>query len=58
MNVGDERSISPWMEELPAIMAAFGVTVWHRGFTDEDRVLFHRQRGEAPTLPPPGTASP
>jgi hypothetical protein len=39
----------------PAIMAAFGITVWYRGFTQEDRVLFRKHGPEEPTLPPPGT---
>ena len=49
-----------WLElslGVPLIMIAFGVTVWYRGFTDEDRVLFRRHKGEEPTLPPPGTGS-
>jgi O-antigen/teichoic acid export membrane protein len=47
-----------WLQLLvgvPVIMAAFGITVWYRGFTDEDRVLFRKQGPEEPTLPPPGT---
>ena len=40
---------------VPLIMAAFGVVVWYYGFTDEDRILFRRHRGEHPTLPAPGT---
>ncbi|HYJ31355.1 MAG TPA: oligosaccharide flippase family protein [Allosphingosinicella sp.] len=40
---------------IPAIMTAFGITVWYRGFTDEDRVLFKMRKREEPTLPPPGT---
>jgi O-antigen/teichoic acid export membrane protein len=40
---------------VPAIMGVFGVTVWYRGFTDEDRVLFRRTKDEGPTLPAPGT---
>jgi hypothetical protein len=39
----------------PLILAAFGVVVWYRGFTAEDRVLFSKQGREEPTLPPPGT---
>jgi O-antigen/teichoic acid export membrane protein len=39
----------------PAILAAFGITVWYRGFTQEDRVLFRKHGPEEPTLPPPGT---
>ena len=40
---------------VPLIMAAFGITVWYRGFTDEDRVLFKMNKPEGPTLPAPGT---
>jgi O-antigen/teichoic acid export membrane protein len=40
---------------VPLIMAAFGITVWYRGFTQEDRILFKMQKREEPTLPPPGT---
>jgi O-antigen/teichoic acid export membrane protein len=40
---------------VPAIMAAFGITVWYRGFTAEDRVLFKTHGPKEPTLPPPGT---
>jgi O-antigen/teichoic acid export membrane protein len=35
----------------PAILAAFGFVVWHRGFTAEDRVLFRFRKGEEPALP-------
>lgn len=42
----------------PAIMAAFGVTVWYRAFTDEDRILFGKHPPEDPTLPtPPGSGA-
>jgi O-antigen/teichoic acid export membrane protein len=40
---------------MAAIMGAFGVVVWYRGFTEEDRVLFRKTGPEEPTLPPPGT---
>lgn len=40
---------------IPLILAAFFATVWFRGFTPEDRVLFRKQPAEEPTLPPPGT---
>jgi len=33
---------------LPAILAVYCWTIWHKGFGPEDRVLFRRQgRGEA-----------
>ena len=47
-----------WLElavGVPLILAAFGITVWYRGFTAEDRALFGKQGPEAPTLPAPGT---
>ena len=47
-----------WIElsvGAPLILAAFGIVVWYRGFTAEDRVLFGKQGPEKPTLPPPGT---
>jgi O-antigen/teichoic acid export membrane protein len=47
-----------WIElgiGAPLILATFGVVVWYRGFTEEDRVLFSKPGPEAPTLPPPGT---
>ena len=40
---------------VAAIMGAFGVVVWYRGFTEEDRVLFRKHGPEEPTLPAPGT---
>ena len=43
---------------IPAIMATFGVIVWMKGFTHDDRELFRMKKGEEATLPPPGTASP
>ncbi len=42
----------------PLILLTFGFVVWKRGFTSEDRALFRRNRGEEPTLPPPGTSAP
>jgi O-antigen/teichoic acid export membrane protein len=52
-----------WLElalGIPAILVAFGLVIWKRGFTHEDRVLFRitkREPVEA-TLPPPPGASP
>jgi O-antigen/teichoic acid export membrane protein len=47
-----------WMQlavGIPAILATFGVIVWKKGFTQEDRTLFRIRKGEVdePTLPPP-----
>jgi O-antigen/teichoic acid export membrane protein len=44
-----------WIElavGAPAILTAFGLVVWHRGFTHEDRVLFRKHGIEEPGLPP------
>ena len=40
---------------IPAILATFGMIVWKKGFTREDRALFRIRKGEKdePTLPPP-----
>jgi O-antigen/teichoic acid export membrane protein len=45
---------------IPAILGTFGIIVWKRGFTHEDRVLFRLKKGdvEEPTLPPPAGAQP
>jgi O-antigen/teichoic acid export membrane protein len=50
-----------WLElalGVPLILCAFGLMVWYRGFSHEDRALFRKQGPEEPTLPPPGTAEP
>lgn len=51
-----------WIElafGIPAILATFGVVVWLKGFTHDDRVLFRLKKGEEPELPPPpGTTPP
>ena len=52
-----------WVElafGIPAILATFGVIVWRRGFTHEDRLLFRMKKGEVvePSLPPPPGALP
>jgi hypothetical protein len=41
----------------PLILGAFGVTVWYRGFTGEDRALFRKHGAEDPTLPTPGSGT-
>ena len=43
---------------IPIILLTFGLVVWKKGFTSEDRALFRRHSDEAPTLPPPGSAPP
>jgi len=39
---------------IPLILISFGIVVWKRGFTPEDRILFRRKpKPEKATLPPP-----
>jgi O-antigen/teichoic acid export membrane protein len=43
-----------WLElgvGAPAILVTFGVMIWYRGFTHEDRALFRRHGPEEPSLP-------
>ena len=50
-----------WLElslGVPLILLTFGLMVWYRGFTHEDRALFRRHGPEEASLPPPGTAAP
>ncbi|HLL30933.1 MAG TPA: lipopolysaccharide biosynthesis protein, partial [Allosphingosinicella sp.] len=52
-----------WVElaiGIPAILATFGLVVWLKGFTHDDRVLFRLKKGEVeePSLPPPRGAEP
>jgi O-antigen/teichoic acid export membrane protein len=47
-----------WVEltfGIPTILFAFGLVIWLRGFTHEDRVLFRRHGDEGAALPAPGT---
>ena len=54
--------LPPWLEwfellaGIPAILGAFGLVLWLKGFTHEDRVLFRSRSGDAPTLPTPKLA--
>jgi O-antigen/teichoic acid export membrane protein len=36
---------------VPAILVSFGLMVWYRGFTHEDRALFRKHGHEEPSLP-------
>ena len=50
-----------WVElgvGVPLILITFGIVVWKRGFTAEDRALFRLHGDESPTLPPPGKVVP
>jgi O-antigen/teichoic acid export membrane protein len=50
-----------WLEltlGLPSILGAFGIVVWWKGFTHDDRVLFRLKKGEQPELPPPPGVTP
>ena len=38
---------------IPAILGVFGIILWTRGFTHEDRVLFRMKGDEEPSLPTP-----
>jgi len=43
-----------WVElalGVPAILLSFGLVVWYRGFTHEDRALFRKHGLEEPSLP-------
>jgi hypothetical protein len=45
-----------WLEltaGIPAILLTFGLVVWTRGFTHDDRALFRMKKGETATLPTP-----
>jgi hypothetical protein len=50
-----------WVElivGIPAILGTFGLVVWLKGFTHDDRVLFRMKKGEEPQLPPPPGVTP
>jgi O-antigen/teichoic acid export membrane protein len=50
-----------WLElslGAPLILITFGMMVWYRGFTAEDRTLFRMQSGEEPALPASEPATP
>ncbi|MGZ8997646.1 MAG: lipopolysaccharide biosynthesis protein [Allosphingosinicella sp.] len=52
-----------WMElafGMPAVLLTFGMIVWVKGFTHDDRALFRMKKDEiqAPTLPPPPGVEP
>lgn len=42
---------------IPLIMVTFGAVIWKWGFTEDDRILFRKQKNEEPTLPPPPGAT-
>lgn len=50
-----------WLElsvGAPLILVTFGLMVWYRGFTHEDRALFRKQGTEEPSLPASEPATP
>jgi O-antigen/teichoic acid export membrane protein len=50
-----------WVElafGVPAILFTFGLVVWYRGFTHEDRALFRKHGDEEPSLPPTEISTP
>ena len=60
--VGFVATLLPeWLElsvGAPAILVTFGLVVWYRGFTDDDRKLFRLGRKEEPGLPASEPATP
>lgn len=45
--------VPEWLElivGMPAILLTYGVVIWMKGFTREDRVLFRLKKGEEPAL--------
>jgi hypothetical protein len=43
---------------VPAILLTFGMMVWYRGFTQEDRALFRKHGEEEAALPASEPATP
>lgn len=60
--VGFGATLVPeWLElsvGAPAILFTFGLVVWYRGFTDDDRKLFRFGKTERPSLPASEIATP
>jgi hypothetical protein len=61
--VGYSSTLVPeWGELLfgiPLILLSFGIMIWRRGFTAEDRILFRgKPKLERATMPPPKGAMP
>ncbi len=60
--VGFGATLVPeWLElsvGAPAILFTFGLVVWYRGFTDDDRKLFRFGKKERPSLPASEIATP
>lgn len=53
--------VPEWLElgvGAPAILISFGLVVWYKGFTDDDRKLFRFGKKEEPTLPASEPATP
>ena len=53
--------IPEWLElsvGAPAILFTFGLVIWYRGFSDDDRKLFRLGRKEKPALPVSEPATP
>jgi O-antigen/teichoic acid export membrane protein len=60
--VGFAATLLPEWVELsigaPAILFTFGLVIWYRGFTDDDRKLFRFGRKEKPAIPASEPATP
>ena len=61
--VGFGATLVPeWLElsvGAPAILITFGLVIWYRGFTDDDRKLFRfGKKKEEPALPASEPATP
>lgn len=55
------KLVPEWLElsvGAPAILFTFGLVVWYRGFTDDDRKLFRFGKKEKPSLPVSEIATP
>jgi hypothetical protein len=53
--------VPEWLElsvGAPAILISFGLVIWYRGFTDDDRKLFRLGKREKSALPASEAATP
>jgi hypothetical protein len=53
--------VPEWLElsvGAPLILITFGMVIWYRGFTDDDRTLFRLGRKDKAALPASEPATP